>query len=99
MVTSRAPRYGRRVADSFDLVIPPELETGAYADWLNPWFNRHQLTLDFGTQLFGEGLLLTARVRVPVTAALDVLRSLEKEIREYELQYGEIHRPRRRDEE
>ena len=98
-VASHAPRYRRRVDDSFDLVIPPELETGVYADWLNAWFNRHQLTLDFGTQLFEEGLLVTARVRIPVTAAFDVIRSLEKGIREYELQYEEIHRPRRRDEE
>jgi hypothetical protein len=87
------------VDESSDLFIPPELETGVYADWVNAWFSRHQLTLDFAAPSSEDRLLLTARVRVPVTAVLDVLRSLERGIREYELQYGEIRRPRQRGEE
>src|SRR5205823_5824423 len=67
-----------------------------YADSLSTWSARHQITLDFSGQLFEEGQVLTARVRISATAAIDVLRSLEGGIRDYE--HGEIHRPRRRDE-
>jgi hypothetical protein len=98
-VASRAPRYGRRVDESFELEIPPDLEAGAYADRLYAWFSRHHFTLDFAAPSSDGALIGTARIRVPATAALDVLRSLEESVRTYELQYGEIHRPRHRGEE
>jgi hypothetical protein len=63
-VASHVARYRRCMEDSLDLIVPPELESGVYADWLNPSFTRHQITLDFGAPLFEEELILTARVRV-----------------------------------
>lgn len=85
--------------DEYDLEVPRELEAGVYADGLTAWFTPHQLVLDFGTSATDDALIATARVRIPAAAALDVLHSLSECLRVYELQFGEIHRPRRRDEE
>jgi hypothetical protein len=92
-------RYGRRVDESADLELPAELEAGVYGDRLDAWFTRHQLILDFGSSASEDTVIATARVRVPATAAFDVLLSLQECVRNYELQYGEIHRPRKWDEE
>jgi hypothetical protein len=87
------------VEDEYDLEVPRELEAGVYADRLGAWFTPHQLVLDFGTSATKDALIATVRVRIPATAALDVLHSLEECIRGYELQFGEIRRPRQRGEE
>jgi hypothetical protein len=98
-VASYSWRYGRRVEDEFDLEVPTELEAGVYADRVYAWATRHQLVLDVGTLTSRDAAVVTARVRVPATAALDVLLSLQGSIREYELEFGEIFRPRRWGEE
>jgi Protein of unknown function (DUF3467) len=87
------------VEDEFDLELPAELEAGVYADRVNAWATRHQLVLDFGAVASRDAAVVTARVRVPATAAFDVLVSLQEAIREYELQFGEIVRPRKWGEE
>jgi hypothetical protein len=87
------------VEDESDLEVPRELEAGVYADRLSTWSTRHQLVLDFGALASEDAFVATARVRVPSSAALDVARSLEECIRDYELQFGEIRRPRQRGEE
>jgi hypothetical protein len=76
--------------------VPAELEAGVCADHLGGWWAAHQVVLDFSTARDEEELLVAARVRVPATAALDLLRSFEEVVRGYELEYGEIHRPRPR---
>lgn len=85
--------------DEYGLEVPRELEAGVYADHLTAWFSRHQLVLDFGTSATEDARIATARVRIPASAALDVVRSLEECIRSYELLFGEIRRPRERGEE
>jgi hypothetical protein len=87
------------VEEDLDLGVPVELVAGVYADRLNSWFTRHQLVPDFITFATDDELLATARVRVPATAVLDVLSSLAECVARYELEFGEIHRPRRRGEE
>ena len=86
----------RRYRASVELDVPLELESGVFAETLTVWRTPHHLVLDFGAPTDGEHSVATARVRVPATAALDVLGQLGEGIREYELQYGEIHRPRPR---
>jgi hypothetical protein len=86
------------VDESFEVVVPPELEAGVYAEDLAGWLNGHALVLDFLAQSSEAQRLVTVRIRVPATAALEVRRALDRVIREYELQYGEIHRPRKRGE-
>ena len=86
--------------ESFDAFVSPELEIGVNAEALAAWHSPHQLTLDFLVPLDDGGRTVVAsRVRIPVTAALGVLGSLSEAVRNYELEYGEIHRPRRRGEE
>lgn len=84
--------------EAFDVVIPLELEAGVWAERLNGWFTADGIVLDFVARGIGQELV-TARVRVPVTAALEIRRALNGAIGDYELQYGEIHRPRPRGDE
>jgi hypothetical protein len=93
------PRYRRSVDDALDLIVPPELEAGVTAEWFRPWFSRHQLTVDFAAPVEEGGMILTARVRVPVTAVFRLQAGLAEAINRYELEFGEIRWPRRRDEE
>ena len=80
----------------FDVVVPLELEAGVYAEQLSGWFTLDGFVLDFTVKSGERELLVTSRIRLPATAALEARRALDELIREYELQYGEIHRPRRR---
>ena len=85
--------------EAFDVVLPIELEAGVYAEELAGWVAAHGLALDFVTQGGQDQRLVTARIRIPATAALEIRRSLDRLIGEYELQYGEIRVPRKRGEE
>jgi len=87
------------VEESYRFDLPFELEGGAYADRLFAWFARHELTLDFGAPAADGGVVGTARVRIPATAALGILSSLQDAVHRYELTFGEIRRPRDRTEE
>lgn len=82
--------------EAFDVVVPLELEAGVYADDLAGSSNGHAIVLDFLADLGDDQRLLTARVRVPVTAAHEIRKALDRLIGDYELQYGEIQAPRRR---
>ena|SRR5438477_1290550 len=78
------------------IVVPPEHESGSYADFMNVWHTRHGFTLDFAAPLGEEGAFgVTARVRVPATAIFEFVQKLNADIAVYELDYGEIRRPRR----
>jgi len=81
--------------EPFDVVVPLELEGGVFAERLSGWFTPDAITLDFLVRT-ADQQLVTTRVRIPATAALDVRSELEQVIRDYELTYGEIHRPRER---
>ena len=82
--------------EPFDVVLPPELEEGSYAEQLSGWFTPEGFVLDFTARSRERELLVTSRVRLPATAAIEARRALDELIREYELEYGEIHRPRKR---
>jgi len=85
--------------ESFDVVLPLELEAGVYADDLAGWSNGHAIALDFLAQRSEDQQLVIARIRVPATAAHGIRRALDRLIGEHELQYGEIRAPRRRGDE
>lgn len=87
----------------FDVAVPPELEAGAYAELLTNSFTAHCFTLDFIARIpelddpgHTARAVVTARVRIPATAVLDVAEALAQEISRYELQFGEIYHPRPR---
>lgn len=81
-----------------ELIVPPELESGVFAEVIGVWRTPHHLVLDFGVPTDDEHAVATARVRVPVTAALEALDRLSEGVRGYELEFGEIYRPRPRGE-
>ena len=85
--------------DELELIVPPEVEGGVYSDYLHAWFTAHEVVLDFAAPTFEGAFLANARIRVPATAAVDVAHAVEDCVRTYELQFGEIRRPRAKGEE
>jgi hypothetical protein len=81
------------------VVVPPGLESGVYANLLNPWHTVHELTLDFAvlhrplSEADEQSAQLVARVRIPATIAFDMIRSINDELSAYELEAGELRRP------
>ena len=94
----RLDGYRRGVDDELGFDVPAELEPGVFADGLVAWIAPHQIVLDFTSPTSGDSVIATARIGIPATATLEVLRSLTECIGRYELQFGEIHEPRRVDE-
>jgi len=83
--------------EPFDVVIPFELEVSTRRH-SPPWSAVDGVVFDFAAQLEAGHLLVTSRVRISATASLEVRRAIDEAITDYELQYGEIHRPRPRGE-
>ncbi len=94
--------------NGMELLIPPELEGGIYANAFLVWHTEHEFTLDFAVAradpeqtecdpLRGNQYLLVARLRIPVTLVFDVLLALNRRLTDYERAFGEIRRPERRD--
>jgi hypothetical protein len=88
----------------FTLVVPPELGAGTYANFMNAWHTAHEFTLDFAVaeepvvpedpdEPAHVQAWLASRLKIPVTLVLDVLRTLSREMTEYEERYGEIRPP------
>jgi hypothetical protein len=83
--------------------VPPELETGTYANILAVWHSPHEFTLDFAVTnqsvSAGENGPVTvpcstvARVKVAPSVLFDLLRALNQNMTQYENEYGEIQRP------
>lgn len=84
--------------EPFDVVVPLELEAGVWAEGLNAWFTKDGIVLDFVAKGIDQ-TLLTSRVRVPATASYEIRGAVDRVIGDYELQFGEIRRPRPRGEE
>ena len=89
---------------TLDFYIPDDLEPGAYANALSAWHSEHEFTLDFAAlrgprvNEDGETVLsyrVVTRVRLPATMIFDVIRELNRDMTEYEQEFGEIRRPRR----
>jgi hypothetical protein len=89
----------------FDL--PPEHEAGLYVNAFSIWHSEHEFTIDFAAKIEAQapGLqepaqaLVVSRVRLPPALAFELIRSINREMADYEDEWGEIHRPRRRGEE
>ena len=81
--------------DPADFGLPDELEGGVYASVLVAWYSQHEFTLDFAAPATHDAFRITARVRMPPTAIFQALRELSAQIGSYELDFGEIHVPRR----
>jgi uncharacterized protein DUF3467 len=96
------PAQGRPT--NFQIVIPPELEGGVYANFLAAWHTAHEFTLDFsatqppqaspeGDEALNIPCRVVARVKIPITLVFDVIRALNEQMTNYESQFGEIRRP------
>lgn len=86
----------------FEVVAPPELEGGSYANFLSVWHTPFEFTLDFCSTLPArpaeEATMVVpcrvvSRVKIPTTMIFDVLRALNENMTRYEATYGEIRRP------
>lgn len=88
----------------FAFQVPPELETGVYANILGVWHSPHEFTLDFSVsgQVMppsapGEPATVpcnvVARVKVAPSLVFDLLQALNSNMTKYEQNYGEIKRP------
>jgi hypothetical protein len=86
-----------------ELYVPEELEPGVYANAISVWHSAHEFTFDFmaaerprlrdpedpDSQVI-RPMRVVARIRVPTTLMLDVLKAGSTEMALYEKQYGEI---------
>lgn len=79
----------------YEIVVPPELVGGVYANFLGVWHTAHEFTLDFATLIPDERLALgVSRVRVAPTIVFDVSRRISDALARYEQEHGDIGRPR-----
>jgi hypothetical protein len=88
----------------FQIMVPPELEGGVYANFLSSWHTPYEFTLDFAAtqppQVPDDPLApiaipcrVVTRVKIPVTLVFDVIRALNEVMTGYESQFGEIRPP------
>jgi Protein of unknown function (DUF3467) len=91
---------------NFEIQLPPELESGVYANFLGVWHTAHEFTLDFAQVQPAQmddpedpastvtlPARVVARVKIPVTVVFDVIRALNENMTRYEQAFGEIRRP------
>jgi uncharacterized protein DUF3467 len=96
------PAQGRPT--NFQIMLPPELEGGVYANFLAAWHTAYEFTLDFSAtqppqaadadDAVNVPCRVVARVKIPVTLVFDVIRALNEQMTKYESEFGEIRRPR-----
>jgi Protein of unknown function (DUF3467) len=90
----------------FQILVPPEWEGGAYADFLSVWHSPYEFTLDFCATQHPQAAdpddpdsapiircRVVARVKLPVTLAFDVIRALNDNLTRYEEPFGVVARP------
>jgi hypothetical protein len=87
---------------SIEVRVPPELESGSYANIVGVWHTPHEFTLDFSVSLppapaEGDGTVLpcqvVARIKVAPSLIFDLMRTLNENMTNYEASFGEIRRP------
>jgi hypothetical protein len=86
----------------FEVQLPPELETGQYANFLAVWHSPHDFTLDYAvtgqaTQ-DADGAVtvpcrVVARIKIPLTVVEAMLQALATNVSLFEQAAGRIHRP------
>lgn len=97
------PGAGKRPTD-FNVQVPPELETGTYANFLGVWHTGHEFTLDFAVtqppivpqdpaQPIIVPCRVATRVKIPPSMIFDIMRALNENMTRYEAIFGEIQRP------
>jgi hypothetical protein len=92
--------------------VPPEEEAGTYAHAFSVWASVYDFTLDFAVAQPPEPsdpddpesppvvpARVVARVRIPPTIVFELIRAINATMEAYEAEWGEIRRPRRRQEE
>lgn len=99
------PESEQRPAD-FQLQIPPELESGTYANFLSVWHTAHDFTLDFAVMQqtmppenpedpaspFVVPCRVVGRLKISPTLVFEVMRALNQNMTQYEKAFGEIQR-------
>ncbi len=89
-----------------NMVLPPDLEVGVYANLLAIWHSEDEFTLDFavkqpaqmgesddGTPVVQVPARVVTRVRVPPGQIFEILRALNENMTLYERSFGDIRRP------
>jgi hypothetical protein len=89
-----------------NMVVPPEVEVGVYANLLAIWHTQDEFTFDFavkqpaqmaesedGTPVVHVPARVVARVRVPPGQVFEILKALNENMTHYERAFGEIRRP------
>lgn len=78
--------------------VPAEKRSGEYANQLRVGHTNHDFTLDFcqlqpPTKEGRRELLVVSRVVIPPTMVFEIIRTLNKNMDEFEKRFGEIQRP------
>jgi Protein of unknown function (DUF3467) len=95
------PQQPQQQETSFEIQIPPDLEPGAYANFLSVWHTPFEFTLDFAatqpSQPTESGMKVptrvVARLRVPPPVMIDIIAVLNENVGRYQQTFGDIHRP------
>lgn len=87
----------------FEIRVPPELEAGAYSNFLSVWHSPTEFTLDFAVTQPAELVdandpnssvrvpcRVVARVKIPPRLIFSILQSLNENMTKYEAAFGEI---------
>jgi hypothetical protein len=81
------------------LNVPPDKIAGSYANVVSVWHTPHDFAIDFCVnQPYASGptalaVQVVARVRIPPTIVLDLLRALNDNLGQYEDKFGQVERP------
>jgi hypothetical protein len=97
------PGAGERPTN-FNVQLPPDLESGTYANFLGVWHTGHEFTLDFAvtqppvvpenpTEPITVPCRVVTRVKIPPSLIFDIIRALNTNMTIYENTFGEIQRP------
>ncbi len=85
------------------MTVPPELQTGSYANVVGIWHTPHEFTLDFAVLMppvpateDGPSSMpceVVARIKIAPSLIFDLLRAVNENMTRYEQAYGEIRQP------
>lgn len=86
---------------SFTVEVPPDLESGIYANFMAVWSGQHDFTLDFSVtgqpRIEDDKVVVptqvVSRIKVPLTLAEDILQALAKHVTKFEEAAGPIRKP------
>lgn len=94
------------VPASFEVQVPPDLEGGIYANFLNVWHSPYEFTFDFAVTQPAISqnpedpqspvtvpCRVVARLKIPPALMFDIMRAINQNMTGYEQTFGEINRP------